>query len=75
VAVVNDGKYTQPYVEGCPTVDNASLLVSNGIKQLALPWVLGGYEYAGVINQVFHGYVGDTRIVNRALPVDEFMIA
>jgi hypothetical protein len=75
VAVVNDGKFTQLYVEGCPTVDNASQLVSNGITQLALPWVLGGYEYDGVINQVFHGYVGDVRIVNRALGVDEFMIA
>jgi hypothetical protein len=75
LAVVNDGQRTTLYIEGCPTVDNASLLVSHGITQLALPWVLGGYEYAGVINQIFHGYVGDTRIVGRALRADEFMIA
>jgi hypothetical protein len=29
---------------------------------------------AGVINQIFYGYVGDVRIVNRALPVSQFMI-
>jgi len=75
VAVVNDGKRTQLYIEGCPTVDNASLLVSTGITQLALPWALGGYQYDGAINQIFHGYVGDVRIVNRALRVDEFMLA
>jgi hypothetical protein len=75
VAVVNDGKHTVMYIEGCPTVDNPTLLESIGITQLALPWTLGGYEYSGVINQIFHGYVGDVRLVNRPLSVDEFMIA
>jgi hypothetical protein len=27
------------------------------------------------INQIVHGWIGDVRIVNRALRVDEFMIA
>ena len=75
LAVVNDGEHTVMYVEGCPTVDNPTLLASHGITQLALPWALGGYEYDGVINQIFHGWVGDIRIVNRPLNVDEFMIA
>jgi len=75
LAVVNDGKHTVMYVEGCPTVDNPTLLQSTGITQLALPWALGGYEYGGVINQIFHGWVGDVRIVNRPLAVGEFMIA
>jgi len=75
LAVVNDGKHTVMYIEGCPTVDNPTLLQSTGITQLALPWALGGYEYGGVINQIFHGWVGDVRIVNRPLSVDEFMIA
>jgi hypothetical protein len=75
LAVVNDGKHTVMYIEGCPTVDNPSLIKSAGITQLALPWALGGYEYGGAANQVFHGYVGDVRIVNRPLRVDEFMIA
>jgi hypothetical protein len=74
LAVVNDGEYTVMYIEGCPTVDNPTLLQSNGITQLALPWALGGYEYGGVINQIFYGWVGDVRIVNRPLTVNEFMI-
>jgi hypothetical protein len=53
-AVVNDGKKTVMYVEGCETVDNPST-VANGLTQLGLPWVLGGYEYGGSINQIFHG--------------------
>jgi concanavalin A-like lectin/glucanase superfamily protein len=74
LAVVNDGRHTVLYIEGCPTVDNATLVQSTGITQLALPWALGGYEYGGVINQIFHGWVGDVRIVNRPLPVREFML-
>jgi Concanavalin A-like lectin/glucanases superfamily len=74
VAVVNDGKHTTMYVEGCATVDIANQVSSNGITQLALPWALGGYEYGGSINQIFNGWVGDVRIVNRALLVSEFMI-
>ena len=75
VAVVNDGKHTVMYIEGCPTVDNPTLIESTGITQLALPWALGGYEYSGAINQIFYGYVGDIRVVDRPLSVDEFMIA
>lgn len=75
LAVVNDGTHTTLYVNGCPTVDIANLVSSNGITQLNLPWVLGGYEYAGTINQIFNGWIGDVRIVNRALSVDEFMTA
>jgi hypothetical protein len=75
LAVVNDGRRTVMYIEGCPTVDNANLLTSTGITQLNLPWALGGYEYGGAINQIMHGWVGDVRIVNRPLPVREFMTA
>jgi hypothetical protein len=74
VAVVNDGTHTTMYVDGCPTVDIANQVSSNGITQLNLPWALGGYEYGGSINQIFNGYIGDVRIVNRALPVSEFML-
>jgi hypothetical protein len=42
---------------------------------LCLPWALGGYEYSGSSNQVFRGFIGDVRIVDRPSPVDEFMIA
>jgi hypothetical protein len=74
VAVVNDGKHTVMYIEGCPTVDNPTLLESVGITQLGLPWALGGYEYGGAVNQIFHGWVGDVRLVNRPLPVSEFLL-
>jgi hypothetical protein len=75
LAVVNDGKHTVLYVEGCPTVDNPTLVESIGLTQLGLPWALGGYEYGGAVNQIFHGNIGDVRIVDRPLSVDEFMIA
>jgi hypothetical protein len=74
VAVVNDGKRTTMYVEGSPVVDNPSTL-SVGIASLGLPWLLGGHEYAGAIDNVFHGWIGDVRIVNRALRTDQFLIA
>jgi hypothetical protein len=74
LAVVNDGKTTVMYTDGCPTIDNPPT-IANGLVQLNLPWVLGGYEYGGSINQVWHGWIGDVRIVNRPLRVDEFMIA
>lgn len=75
IAIVNDGKHTVMYLQGCPTVDNPTLRESIGITSLGLPWALGGYEYSGSINQIFHGYIGDVRIVDRPLSVDEFMIA
>jgi hypothetical protein len=75
LAIVNDGKHSVLYIEGGPTVDNPTLLQSTGITQLGLPWLLGGYEYNGAINQIFHGWVGDVRVVNRPLKTSEFMIA
>ena len=72
VAVVNDGRHTTLYVDGCPTVDNPSTN-SNGITTLGLTWLLGGHEYGGAIDQIFHGWIGDVRIVNRPLSTAEFM--
>jgi hypothetical protein len=73
LAVVNDGRRTILYVEGCPTVDNPHM-ISHGLVQLGLPWALGGSQYNGSDNTIFHGFVGDVRIVNRPLPVEQFMI-
>ncbi|CAM5626856.1 hypothetical protein [Streptomyces afghaniensis 772] [Streptomyces afghaniensis] len=72
LAVVNDGRHTTLYVEGCPVVRNPKAS-SVGITSVGLPWLLGGYEYAGKIDQIFHGRLGDVRIVARALPVTSFM--
>lgn len=72
LAVVNDGRYTTLYVEGCPVLRNPKA-PSVGITSVGLPWLLGGYEYGGKIDQIFHGRLGDVRIVARALPVTSFM--
>lgn len=72
LAVVNDGEHTTMYVEGCPVVRNPKAR-STGITSVGLPWLLGGYEYGGKIDQILHGRLGDVRIVPRALPVKSFM--
>lgn len=72
LAVVNDGEHTTMYVEGCPVVRNPKAR-STGITSVGLPWLLGGYEYGGKIDQILHGRLGDVRIVARALPVKSFM--
>jgi hypothetical protein len=59
-------------VNGSQVVDNPST-VSIGITSLGLPWMLGGHEYGGSIDQIFHGWIGDVRIVNRPLSIDDFM--
>jgi hypothetical protein len=64
---------TERTVRG-PTVNNPPT-IANGLVQLNLPWALGGYEYGGTINQIWHGWIGDVRIVNRPLSVGAFMIA
>jgi hypothetical protein len=74
LAVVNDGRFTRLYVESAPVVDNPSR-VSVGLTSLGLPWLVGGHEYAGAVDVVFHGNVGDIRIVNRPLPLHEFLTA
>jgi hypothetical protein len=72
LAVVNDGTHSTLYVQGCPVVRNPKASAV-GITSLGLPWLLGGYEYAGKIDQILHGRLGDVRIVERALPVTSFM--
>ena len=72
VAMVNDDRRTLMYVNSSIVVDNP-LTVSTGITTLGLPWLLGADFYAGALDQIFHGWIGDVRIVNRALSTDEFM--
>ncbi len=72
VAVVNDGSHTTMYVQGCPVARNPHA-TAVGLTSVGLPWLLGGYEYAGKIDQILHGRLGDVRIVERVLPVTSFM--
>lgn len=74
LAVVNDGSLTKLYVDGAPVADNPNRK-SVGLTSLGLPWLMGAHEYAGTIDVVFHGSVGDTRIVNRPLHHSEFLAA
>jgi len=74
LAVVNDGRLTKLYVDGAPVVDNPTRK-SVGLTSLGRPWLLGAHEYAGSIDVVFHGTVGDTRIVNRPLNHRDFLTA
>ncbi|AGP52363.1 LamG-like jellyroll fold domain-containing protein [Streptomyces rapamycinicus] len=71
-AVVNDGRHTTMYVDGCPVARNPSA-PAGGLTTLGLPWLLGGYEYGGKIDQIMYGRIGDVRVVDRALPVCDFM--
>jgi hypothetical protein len=74
VAVVNDGRVSRMYVNGCEEGRNPST-PAVGLTTLGLPFLVGGYEWDGAINQVFHGTIGDIRIVGRPLPVSQFMNA
>lgn len=73
VAVVNDSRQTTMYVDGCPVVRNPTAR-SIGLTTLNLPWMLGGYAYDGKLDQTLNAWVGDVRIVDRALRPDAFMI-
>lgn len=74
VAVVNDGRHSLMYVDGCPVVRNPAT-PAVGITTLGRPWMVGGYEYGGRLDQVYNGWLGDIRIVDRPLSPDRFMIA
>ena len=74
VAVVNDGKVNRMYVNGCEEGRNPST-PAIGITTLNHSWLLGGYEYGGVISQIHNGWLGDVRITGRPLRIDEFMNA
>lgn len=74
VAAVNDGKVNRLYVNGCEEGRNPST-PAIGLTTLNHSWLLGGYEYAGAINQIHNGWIGDVRITGRPLRTDEFMNA
>ena len=74
VAVVNNGKHTTMFVDGCPVARNPSTK-NSGLAVVGQPWLLGGYNYGGKLDQVFVGNIGDVRVTERALDPSEFMIA
>lgn len=72
-AVVNDGRHTTMYVDGCELLRNPST-PAPGLRTTGEFWMLGAYHYDRVIERSFYGWIGDVRIVNRALPVRSFML-
>lgn len=74
VAVANDGRISKLYVNGCEEGRNPTS-TSVGLTTLNMPFLLGGYQWAGAVSQVFHGTIGDVRITDRALRPGQFMNA
>ncbi|MDX2645241.1 metallophosphoesterase [Streptomyces sp. PA03-1a] len=72
IAVVNDGRRTVMYVDGSKIARNPSQ-PATGIETLGKPFVIGGTQFAEQFGQGFYGWIGDTRIVERALAPAEFM--
>lgn len=74
VAVVNDGRTTTMYVDGAKLLRNPST-PATGLASSNEPWLVGAYHYDRVVEQGFYGWLGDIRIVDRPLPVGQFMRA
>jgi hypothetical protein len=74
VALVNDGRFTDMYVDGSLVARNP-FTPAIGLSSTGKPWMLGASNYANVVEQTFNGWVGDVRIVDRALPPSRFMSA
>ena len=72
LAVVNDGRRTVLYVDGSRIARNPTQ-PSTGIATLGKPFVLGATQFDESYGQGLYGSLGDTRIVNRALPVRDFL--
>ncbi|MFE7331170.1 LamG-like jellyroll fold domain-containing protein [Streptomyces sp. NPDC057565] len=72
IAVVNDGHRTVMYVDGSKIARNPSQRAT-GIATLGKPFVIGGTQFAEKFGQSFYGWIGDTRIVDRALTPKDFM--
>ncbi|MET4647520.1 hypothetical protein ABID95_007289 [Streptomyces atratus] len=72
IAVVNNGHRTVMYVDGSQIARNPSQ-PATGIATLGKPFVIGGTQFAEQFGQSFYGWIGDTRIVNRALTPKDFM--
>ncbi|MGW1705197.1 LamG-like jellyroll fold domain-containing protein [Streptomyces sp. NPDC002206] len=72
IAVVNNGHRTVMYVDGSKIARNPSQ-PATGIATLGKPFVIGGTQFAEQFGQSFYGWIGDTRIVDRALTPKDFM--
>jgi hypothetical protein len=74
LAVVNDGRHTTLYIDSSELLRNPATR-SNGLSTTGAPWLLGANHYANKIELSFGGHIGELRIVDRALPLKEFLNA
>jgi hypothetical protein len=74
VALVNDGKTTNLYINGSEDVRNSHSLAV-GLQSTGRFWLVGATHWLDSVGQSFYGWLGDVRIVNRPLSVPEFMIS
>jgi hypothetical protein len=72
VALVNNGKTTDMYINGSKDVRNSHNL-SVGLQTIGDFWLVGATHYSHSVGQSFYGWMGDVRITNRPLSVREFM--
>ncbi|MFI5607291.1 LamG-like jellyroll fold domain-containing protein [Amycolatopsis sp. NPDC051903] len=72
VTVVNDGRHTTMYVDGCPLLRNPKM-AAIGPANPGGGWFVGAYAYDSKVEQGFYGLLGDVR-VDRPLAVCEFML-
>lgn len=74
IAVVNDGKTSDLYVNGSKDGRNSRSLAV-GLQTAGKFWMLGATHWLDSVGQSYYGWLGDVRIVNRPLSVQEFMIS
>lgn len=78
VAVVNNGRHTTMYIDGCAVVRNPSTVnagLLGGSTRAGMKWAVGGYSWKGELDKTWMGTIGDIRVVSRPLQVREFMIS
>ena len=61
-------------VDGCPVLRNPST-PAVGLSTAGKPWLVGAYHYDDIVEQAFYGWLGDVRIVGRALRPGQFLNA
>jgi hypothetical protein len=71
-AVVNDARRTVVYVDGSKIARNPTQS-SRGIPTLGRPFAIGGTQFALTYGQGYYGWIGDVRIMSRALKPREFL--
>ncbi|GAA5059177.1 hypothetical protein HNP84_008691 [Thermocatellispora tengchongensis] len=72
LAVVNDSRRTIVYVDGSKIARNPTQ-PSRGISTLGKPFAIGGTQFAQKYGQGYYGWIGDVRIVARALKPKDFL--